>query len=196
MHRRLWPQGCSAPCQPSLVKAEPIAAGTKPGTDVHSTLILGALALCLAAPSVASADSFVITTHRHHHHHHHWNNNDGVVIYRDGQRLHHRHHGEQAFYDNGNRNWRRHYHHHSDAVSSAVRWTVRCIGIIIASSSSRTTTTIIDPRIQGPKGPDTDSAKSTCPCLSGLHLTRTFHDKSGFVRFCPAFNHRSTAARS
>ena len=81
-------------------------------------MILSALALCLAAPAVASADeTFVIQTHRHHRHH--WsdnNNNDGMAIYRDGQRLHHRHHGEQAFYDNGQRAWQRRHHGGRDAV--------------------------------------------------------------------------------
>ena len=72
---------------------------------MKTTLILGALALCLAAPAVASADSFVITTHRHHRSH----NNDAVIINQDGQRLHYRRHGTEAFYDNGNRNWRRHH---------------------------------------------------------------------------------------
>ena len=66
------------------------------------TMILGALALCLAAPAVASADdTFVITTQRHRSH-----NNDAVVINQDGQRLHHRRHGQIAFYDHGRRHHR------------------------------------------------------------------------------------------
>lgn len=80
-------------------------------------MILSALALCLAAPAVASADeAIVIQTHRHHRHHWNDNNNDGMVIYRDGHRLHHRHHGEQAFYDNGQRAWQRRHHGGRDAV--------------------------------------------------------------------------------
>jgi hypothetical protein len=69
------------------------------------TIILGALALCLAAPAAASADAFVITTQRHHRHHY-WSNNDAVVINQDGQRLHHRRHGQIAFYDHGRRHHR------------------------------------------------------------------------------------------
>lgn len=78
---------------------------------MKTTLILGAMALCLAAPAVASADALVITTNKHHHRH-----MDGervAVINNDGQRLHHRKHGTEAFYDHGKRRW---HGHNSDTV--------------------------------------------------------------------------------
>jgi len=79
--------------------------------NMKTTLILGALALCLAAPSIASADAIVLTTNQHRHHH----RADAVVINEDGARLHHRRHGTEAFYDNGNRHyWRR--HHRPDTI--------------------------------------------------------------------------------
>ncbi|RUU12619.1 hypothetical protein EOD10_16985 [Mesorhizobium sp. M7A.T.Ca.TU.009.01.3.2] len=77
---------------------------------MKTTLLLGALALCLAAPAVASADSIVITTNKHYRHH----NNRVAVINEDGQRLHHRKHGTEAFYDNGKRHW--HRKHRPDTI--------------------------------------------------------------------------------
>ncbi|ESY64345.1 hypothetical protein X743_31245 [Mesorhizobium sp. LNHC252B00] len=67
---------------------------------------MSALALCLAAPAVASADdSIVIQSHRHHRHHY-WNNDNAVMINQYGQRLHRRHHGQVTFYDQGRRHHR------------------------------------------------------------------------------------------
>ncbi|WP_348642197.1 hypothetical protein [Mesorhizobium sp. B2-3-5] len=73
-------------------------------------MILGALALCLAAPAVASAQDAVVINRYHHHH------RANVVINEDGQRLHHRHHGQIAFYDHG----RRHYRHDNVVVTASV----------------------------------------------------------------------------
>ena len=88
---------------------------------MKNTLILGAMSLFLAAPTLASAASadVVITTnqHRYYHRHHH---RPAIVIHEDGQRLHHRKHGTQTFYDNGKRHWhgKRYWHrkHRSDDV--------------------------------------------------------------------------------
>ncbi|PWJ86914.1 hypothetical protein C8D77_12012 [Mesorhizobium loti] len=80
---------------------------------MKTTLILGAMALCLAAPTVASADAIVITTNRHHHRNLD-NNTHVAVINEDGQRLHHRKHGTEAFYDNGKRHW--HRKHRPDTI--------------------------------------------------------------------------------
>lgn len=67
---------------------------------MKTTLILGAMALCLVAPTVASAASVVVTTKHHRHHH-----KPAIVINEDGQRLHYRKHGREAFYDHGKRHW-------------------------------------------------------------------------------------------
>ena len=69
---------------------------------MKTTLILGAIALCLAAPTVASATSIVVTTTNQHHYHRH-HHKPAIVINEDGQRLHYRKHGTQTFYDNGKR---------------------------------------------------------------------------------------------
>ncbi|AZO42944.1 hypothetical protein EJ076_18495 [Mesorhizobium sp. M7D.F.Ca.US.005.01.1.1] len=79
---------------------------------MKTTLILGALALCLAAPAVASADAIVITTNKHHHRQ--MDRERVAVINEDGARLHHRKHGTEAFYDHGKRNW--HRKHRSDTI--------------------------------------------------------------------------------
>jgi hypothetical protein len=72
-------------------------------------MILGAMALCFAAPTVASAEAVVVTTNRHHHRHYEHDANV-KIINEDGHRLHHRKHGTVAFYDHGRR------HHRADTV--------------------------------------------------------------------------------
>ncbi|MER9298763.1 hypothetical protein NKI38_20045 [Mesorhizobium sp. M0621] len=79
---------------------------------MKTAIILGALALSLAAPAVASAQDVVIQTHRHHRHH--WNDDNAVIYNRDGHRLHRRHHGQVAFYDQGRR------HHRSVMITGSV----------------------------------------------------------------------------
>lgn len=78
------------------------------------TVLLAALALCVAAPAVASAAEadIVIGTHYRHHYHH----RPAVIINEQGHRLHHRHHGTIAFYDNGERGWRYRHHRRDDTV--------------------------------------------------------------------------------
>ena len=66
------------------------------------TMIVSALALFMAMPTIASAD-VIVTTHRHHH-------KTVKIINDQGQRLHHRKHGTVAFYDHGRR------HHRPDTV--------------------------------------------------------------------------------
>jgi|EndMetStandDraft_4_1072995.scaffolds.fasta_scaffold1249197_1 hypothetical protein len=87
---------------------------------MKNTLILGAMSLCLAAPTLASAASadVVIATNQHRYHRHH--HRPAIVINEDGQRLHYRKHGREAFYDHGKRHWhgKRYWHrkHRSDDV--------------------------------------------------------------------------------
>ena len=87
---------------------------------MKNTLILGAMSLCLAAPTLASAASadVVIATNQHRYHRHH--HRPAIVINEDGQRLHYRKHGTQTFYDNGKRHWHgkrwHRKHHRSDVV--------------------------------------------------------------------------------
>jgi len=78
------------------------------------TVLFAALALCVAAPAVASAaeaDIAISTHHRHYYHH-----RPAVIINEEGHRLHHRHHGTVAFYDNGERAWRHRHHRRDDTV--------------------------------------------------------------------------------
>lgn len=67
------------------------------------TMIVSALALFIAMPTIAPAAEadVVITTHHRHHH------RSVKVINDQGQRLHHRRHGTVAFYDHGRRHHRR-----------------------------------------------------------------------------------------
>ena len=75
------------------------------------TMIVGALALFVALPTIASAaeTELVIRTHRHHQH------NNVKIVNDEGQRLHHRRHGTVAFYDHGKR-----YHRPDTVVTGSI----------------------------------------------------------------------------
>ncbi|MBZ9747724.1 hypothetical protein LB516_20995 [Mesorhizobium sp. CO1-1-7] len=75
------------------------------------TLILGTLALCLAAPTISSAAEADVVISAHHRHHH-----NGIRYNDEGVRLHYRPLRQIAFYDSGDHEWR-HRHDRRDTVT-------------------------------------------------------------------------------